>query len=64
MTIQLKQAFKTGIIVPAVLILTGFTLLINMIAEEGEPGAIPLFVSIAGIIWLTTSVHKIRYHRR
>ena len=46
---------------PITIFLTGVLLLIYMIKAEGEPGAIPLAMTLGGLVWIT---QKLKYRHR
>ena len=46
-----SAAQKINTLLPLVTIIIGLILLTYMITVESEPGAIPLFLTLAGSIW-------------
>ena len=54
-----KTNYTAQKVISSLVILTGVILLTFMIVVEDEPGAIPLFVIMAGIAWFFTIRKKV-----
>lgn len=55
------QQIRSSLFIPLTIFLTGVLLLIYMIKAEGEPGAIPLAMTLGGLVWIT---QKLKYRHR
>lgn len=61
---EISQTLKTNRIGSILTIGLGTILLIYMITEEGEPGALPLFLIAIGTIWFFINRYQIKKHYR
>ncbi|RZL48872.1 MAG: hypothetical protein EOP00_08180 [Pedobacter sp.] len=57
---EISQGLKNSKIASIITLLLGIALLVYMIKVEDEPGAIPLFLILAGTLWLIITQLKIR----
>lgn len=54
----MNENLKLSTVLSILLTLIGITLIIYMITVEGELGALPLFVTITGLVWLIIGLRK------
>lgn len=55
---------KSDYIIPFTIFMLGILLLIYMMVDEGEPGALPLFITMLGIGWFIAIRVRKRNKRR
>jgi hypothetical protein len=60
MTKQINQMQKLSKLFSVLTIFIGAVLLIDMIAVEDEPGALPLILLIIGVIWFVITKYQIK----
>lgn len=61
---QNSARLKTNRIIASSITILGIALITYMVKVEGELGALPLFLVIAGIVWLFVTQSKINKHLR
>jgi len=54
----MNQYFKLGRILSIVMTVMGIALVIYMITVEGELGALPLFLTLTGLVWFVLGLKK------
>lgn len=57
---EISRNLKINQILSCVSILIGIILLAYMIKVEGEPGALPLFLIVAGAVWFFMVQYKVK----
>ena len=61
---QVSTTLKTNKIISSLITILGIALIIYMVNIEGELGALPLFLVIAGIVWFFVTQYKINKQLR
>jgi hypothetical protein len=57
---EISGKLKLSKILSLLMIILGTTLIIYMIAMEGELGALPLFLILTGIVWFIITQYRIK----
>ena len=61
---EISRTQKNNMIFSTLTLAVGIILLVYMIVVEGEPGALPLFLVLTGIIWFVINRYQIRKQLR
>lgn len=64
MKIEISQKLKINKILSVLTILLGIILVVFMVMVEDEPGALPLFLIVAGTVWFSISQYQIKKYLR
>ena len=61
---KLNTNLKLNRILSLLVIFLGTTLIAFMITNEGELGALPLFLTLTGIVWFLFNYYRIKKYRK
>lgn len=61
---ELKPKLKLNRMLSLLLIFLGIALIVCMITMEGELGALPLFLTLIGIVWFLITYYRIKKYQQ